>query len=192
MATAKSKLTTSPFMIRRVDVLAKLNKNKKWLEDGYKSTQTLREGRSVTRNGQLVGMNCDDAKKWLSSNWANVQVAFSNLKSSDAQLNYYTDYSDPDAVISFNLQMSEIPGFDSVQENPDVKLTNLNEAINPCFQQITDNRGNSKPSRYQQICGYATMLESNQDEWVDANLYANINNLITDFEQQFNTVGVIA
>jgi len=36
------------------------------------------------------------------------------------------------------------------------------------------------------------MLESNQDEWVDANLYANINNLITDFEQQFNTVGVIA
>jgi len=125
-------------MIRRVDVLAKLNKNKKWLEDGYKSTQTLREGRSVTRNGQLVGMNCDDAKKWLSSNWANVQVAFSNLKSSDAQLNYCTDYSDPDAVISFNLQMSEIPGFDSVQENPDVKLTNLNEAINPCFQQITE------------------------------------------------------
>lgn len=188
MATATKKIETAPFFIRRTDTLKKLTANKDWLETSYKK---VREHESASKT-EVEAWDRRRVEQWANENWDKVRHLL--VKSDDVYMdnNWHQNWYESGSF-TIRIDLHQIPSFPPRQamvEEEGHTITQLNQAIRPAFMVTSDGR-KEIPSRYQRICQYISLFEQSNEEFLDAKFYSDLPNLISDYEQQFNTVGQI-
>jgi len=188
MATATKKIEASPFLVRRTEIVKKLTANKDWLEASYKQV----------REHEALGKADADAwdrkrvEQWARDNWDKVR----HLLVTDSTLRFDNQWHQnwyENGTFTINIDLHNIPSFPPREASVEVSghsLTQLSNAIKPAFMTTSDGR-KEIPSRYQRICQYISLFEQSAEEFLDAKFYSDLPNLISEYAEQFETVGQI-
>lgn len=183
MATASKKIEASPFLVRRAEVLQKLQANKQWLEESFKRVKELDDP------NDRESWNHNHVTEWMTENWDKVVDFIKKKEDINIDGNWHQNYSVPGSRMTIIIDPFDIEGYpkrESYTNNKD--LIPLRSAIQGAFQVVNDNKGQPIPSRYQKICQHIALFEQSTEEFIDAKFYSDIPNLISDYKSQWESV----
>ena len=188
MATATKKIEASPFLVRRTEIVKKLIANKDWLEASYKQV----------REHEAIGKADADAwdrkrvEQWARDNWDKVRCLLEQPSDINFDNQWHQNWYE-NGTCTINIDLHIIPNFPprvATRAESGHSLVQLSNAIKPAFMATSDGR-KEIPSRYQRICQYISLFEQSTDEFLDAKFYSDLPNLISEYSEQFETVGQI-
>ena len=184
---AAAKKTDSPFLVRRIEVLKKLQTNKQWLEESFKK---VKEAESEP---ETITLSKDEAEEWVTQNLDTVLDFAKDLKNIEFSNHWSQDFA-KDGRFTFFCDLKKLPSFprfEPKEEKEKLALKKLSCAVKSAFISTTTSHGKVIPSRYQSITQYIILFENSTEEFIDAKFYDDVPTLLPNFEEQYNLSSTI-
>ena len=183
MATKK---VETPFLIRRVEVLKKLQANKDWLEENFKIVRD-------TEAQAAIEVDRNAADEWVTENF---DAVVRHIKDGNYIVNnHWNQNFAQTGAYTIVIDLHEVPGnpFSGALKKGEAQqqLRMLSQAVKGAFQSSTTSQGKVIPSRYQQITQYIALLEQASDEFIDAKFYDGITSILPSFKEQYELSNTI-
>lgn len=179
--TQKTRRSTAPFLIRRVDAITRMEKNKAIIEK-YKALST-----------QVERFDYD---RWAENNreyLLNLIPTVSNIDiSTNMERGYqYRNSSDGmgPGTVSFTIQSRDIPTWPTKPKGSPVSK----EALQIIQEWVKEEnagqygRGKSLGSKYDRMSAMIELLKISDEQYVDAKFYEDIQIFVTDLENKLVT-----
>lgn len=183
---AAAKKIDSPFLVRRIEVLKKLQTNKQWLEESFKKVK------EYERKEETQGFSLAEADRWVEENRDAVLEHMKDPDNTTFNNHWSQDYSE-NGRFNIIIDLKNIPSFPfhNKERKENLSIKKLSEAIKSAFISTTTSHGKTIPSRYQAINQYIILFEGSTDEFIDAKFYDEVPTLLPNLEEQYNLSGTI-